>query len=262
MRVFHRLTFLRFRFSTKQLFVLVAFVCTVAYIVKVVSVHEPHEVELNNATRNLRDIVNALYEYQRANKMLPYSERGEGASLFLLQPLIGAAAFDVRSPKDKKPHAQWDAKSQQLVNGNVSYLNEPQTKLDSWRVILACDFDDARKLYATGDGVIRGTKEPIPTPALVGSWVTREDFIVVGKSTFDNWCETHPLNGFAELTFVDEGRNPTDAILDDGSKVHYSYEDGRLKGCKITTASGRRITETIQTDQYGRIVGISRSPEK
>jgi hypothetical protein len=91
--------------------------------------------------------------------------------------------------------------------------------------------------------------------------VTVEGFLVVDKSTFDKWCETHPIDGLIEETSIGEEPGPIAAKFKGGSNVQYIYENGRLNGCKISAANGRVIDEAVQVDLYGRIIKIARTPE-
>lgn len=259
----------RFRFGLNRLFLLVAVACVGAFLGSVVwqraRLNQEQALlhaEIAHARSNLKRIVIALQEYQGAHRALPYSDEGADAALFALKRLIEPAAFECRSHNFRESSVRWNTGSGRLVNGDVAYLNEPSARLDRSRVVVACDLDDNLQLYATGDSVVRGRKEPIPISELLGSWVTGEGFIVVNKSTFDKWRETLPTAGGGVTRSVGGRPEPIEVTFKDGSTVQFIYVEGSLNRRKITAANGRVIDEAIETDRYGRIVGISRSPEK
>ena len=254
---------LRFRFSLKRLFSLVAVAGVFAAVVSSIYRESPVPDEFEHNRRNLKQITIAIQHYQMTNGTLPYSERGSAAALFSLRHAITPTIFEGISRQGSTRRAKWDVQSKQLINADVVYLNVPNKRLESWRVILACPSDSGNYgSFATGDGIVRAWKGTIPVSDVLGCWVTLEGFLVVKKATFEKWCETHPMGGFKELRHIGEGPGPNDARLKDGSNVQYIYVDGRLDGCKITAANGTRIDEAVETDRYGRIVGISRSPDK
>jgi hypothetical protein len=248
----------RVRFSLKHLFVVLAAASIVASVGRGIWLQTLADEEVAHAQHKLKRIVSVLQEYQRSHGTLPYSEKGPGAALFLLHQLTHPGEFECRTRNEKRLPARWDWRLSQLLNGDIGFLNEPHSRLDSSRVIVACDLDVIRQLYATGDGVVRRSRQPIPDSQLLGSWVTIEGFLVIGKSTFDKWCETHPLEGPAQVRTMEEGPGPYDAQFNDGSNVQYYYVDGRLSGCTIIAANGSVIDEAVETDRYGCITAISR----
>jgi len=58
---------------------------------------------------------------------------------------------------------------------------------------------------------------------VVGSWLTRDGFIVVGKDVFDEWQNAHPSDGPITLVSVGGDCNPLYGIFPDGSRIDYKY---------------------------------------
>lgn len=259
---------MRSTFRLQHLFLLVAVASVVAFLGSVARRHvriNEQQAQLNeqvdHARSNLKQIGLALQAYQDANRTLPYSDKGDDAALYALKQLVAPAVFECRLHNNGRPRARWDERARRLANGDVAYLNEPHTQLDSARVVITCNLDYARQLYVTGNSVVWGRIEAIPPSQLLGSWVTDEGFLVADKSTFDKWCETHPVGECVERQGIGGRPDPAAARFKDGSWAQYAYVDGRLTGSKVTAANGRVVHEVVETDRWGRIVGISRSLE-
>jgi hypothetical protein len=191
--------------------------------------------------RGLKHVAAGLLDYERAHGALPYSASGQIEALHKIRNHLGQNELSA------------------LSSGELLYLNEPEAHSTSAQIILVRETPNGGYYVATGDGSVSFVSIPAPADALIGCWLTIERFVVLHQDVFDEWRNTHPPGGPVRLTSVDGDSTLSYTVFRDGSRIDYSYSSGVLSQCTVTMKSGITIIESVETDQYGRIVGISRS---
>jgi len=86
---------------------------------------KPDSLPPSTRVVNLKKIAEAMVAYHQATGVLPVSDRGPEAALYLLKDLIPADRFSVPGRAADAGPARYDHDSQQVVNCGYHYLNRP-----------------------------------------------------------------------------------------------------------------------------------------
>ena len=215
----------------------------------------PENRPLPPAVHQLRAISQGLFQYHQATGTFPHDPRGFRHALYKLHPNVHETAFSLNPDSDSSP-PQFDHSSQQLLGGDIVYLNQPLSDLSGPEMVVlyavGCP-DRTWVLTSHGSPTIREFTLP-PTNSLLGSFVTLDGFLVADRGTYDRWTETH----FAPFSCTSDSHQVTSTKASTHTNT-FHYESGHLSSCTVDTSYGT-ITETVTTDELGQITSLSRSP--
>lgn len=234
----------------------VATILAIAYACFYPTVSNVEHRPLPPAVLKLRRIKNALDYHLYEHNTLPFDERGYRHALYKLHLWVDASDFQLFDRSDVPP-PRWDHSTQSLIGGDTVYLNQRVTQRFPCRVIFfATSPGDGTFAWVahSASGPWSATFPASPTLALLGSFLTEDNFYVRGLDTFHDFTLTH--NRVSSQTWVNGN-----VVSSKGSQIQiaYRYKSGRLSDCTVTLEGGK-ITETFQTDEMGQIVSVQRSP--
>mgnify|MGYP007073194311 CR=1 FL=1 len=205
--------------------------------------------------RQLRQLLLGIHNYHSIHSAFPYDERGPRYALYLVHTHLD----------DPQVPLNWDHDHQRLDEPGIEYRNNPSGSPQWDRFILMStipEFPETILLAYASGGISSYECLDTPDRSLLDSCETVDGFLVADADTLQEWNITRPDPGvsWSQTTNVTaEGARRISATAGDFS-FRYVIAKGRLSQCTITTPKGT-ITEHITTDRFGRISGISRSPE-
>jgi hypothetical protein len=159
--------------------------------------------------RQMRAIVDALYQYHSRYDTLPYSPRGNAFALYGLREFISAESFDgaCRASGNATPH--WDTVQHCLENSSYWLLNSGAKQLHLRQIVLVSKPVACRKdnyVVTWGGNCIVWSMEGQPDERVLGNWVTEDNLIVINDTKLIERMDlTHLLRGKHWTTSWEDG---------------------------------------------------------
>ena len=230
----------------------------------------------SQAWRNIHQIALSLENYHSKHGAYPYDSRGPDYALYLLYIdaqangwTLDAKFFDSYPHEQPSPDARWDHAAHRIVDSDFDYWNNPELDdahlqgcISGCPAIVAIERPAPRSkvlLLATIDARIRSCQMPAGDyRKLFGTLWTSDCFLIANRELFDEWEEVGFPRGTQE-TSVWSGPRVDHRIV--GNMIAtYAYRGENLIGRNWTLPTGIMISESVTTDEIGRITGFTRQP--
>lgn len=237
---------------------------------------------IHTAERHGRQIIDAMRKYRAMHGSFPYHDRGAGYALYRLRGVADISSFNAIPRKTPLERAEWDDRLERLANSDFLYLNErgfvPSESVQ--RVVLMAKVGafPGWALLGTPDGQVLWHETSAPGASLLGNWVSPDGFLFTDPEVLGDWVKSHNLpyavgsngsgprqqNGskrpFGSPEREFDPHHRLTRVAGNGVIIEYQYTRNRLTGCNVYCPAGT-IRESVSTDEFGRIIGIARSPE-
>jgi len=235
------------------------------------AVQGPGKWRPTQAWKNLRQIRLALENYSYTHGSLPYDPKGPEYALYVLADDLPASCFDSYPHNKPESEAKWDHDQKRLIDSDFEYLNLPDIDRRSGQKIILAEKPNKSSQSISllrCDGLTTQCKVPSDSSRdLLGNWDSRDDFLVKGDDLFLEW-ESVPLpqseGGYSTATSqAAQGSiwNTRTVHRAFGRvNVYYEYRRGELVRRTFDSPEGK-ITDTVTTDELGRIVAFTREPK-
>jgi hypothetical protein len=214
--------------------------------------------------KNLRQISIALATYSDRYGSLPYDPKGPEYALYPLAEDLPASCFDSYPHDDPTPQAQWDHANKRLINSDFEYANVPD--VDYWsRMIVVVEAPSPSHQSVSllrADGAITHCVTPAGSSRdLLGSWDSLDNFLVKGDELFREW-EAVPLPREGGVSHSRSNVAGGQILQTSYGQItiSYQYEQRNLAIRRFVSPEGT-ITDTVTTDELGRIVAFDREPQ-
>ena len=245
---------------TRLALTLAAFGLSVYILCSLLSKHDGKDSHLDRiARKHLRQVIIALQAYHEKSGLLPYDSAGSDSALYLLRGSVCVSAFSSPS-QASAAEPYWDQEHRRIANSAWSYLNPPASSHFRWRqiVVMSTEPTNCGVIYLGCRGPQLFAKRMKPCSALLGSFISTDNFILADERLFKEWSRLEPAGGILwsatkDGLLVEAVGSPQRLIY------RYEYVGSQLVK-RIVSFRSEEIQEHVLTDRCGRITQIARTP--
>lgn len=198
--------------------------------------------------QNLKHVALALQNYCSIHGTFPYHLDGPDHALYLVSDVLPASCFDLVPDGNPAAEAYWDHTEKRLVNGDVDYLNAASIRCGTNVVIAAEKWNpqDSWIRFACSDARIDSRPITETESTVVGSWWSTNGGLFRDRKLWEQWEQVQ--------------LPPPSSRNDDTVKVVQYYKGDHLQK-RVWSSPHGQITETVETDDTGLVIGFTREPE-